>query len=109
MAPDGSFVELVRIGDPIQADLFTAFLGDAEVEFIVGNRMGSGMMTQLMPQAAQPVVFMVREDDLERATELLEDYRKMQDGEDGIPSEIPEEEWRAGTTGDDQDDDGDDE
>jgi hypothetical protein len=99
MAPDGSFVELVRIGDPIEADLFTAFLGDAEVEFIVGNRVGAGMMFHLMPRAQKPVVFMVREDDLERAQELLEDYRAMQKG-DHVSSEIPEEQWRAGATGD---------
>ena len=49
MAPDGNFVELVRIGDPIEADLLTAFLGNAEIEFIVQNRVGPGMMSQLMP------------------------------------------------------------
>lgn len=102
MAPDGNFVELVRIEDPIEADLFTAFLGDAEIEFIVGNRVGAGMMTQLMPQAQKPVVFMVREEDMDRARELLADYRGMQKG-DGIPSEIPEEEWRVGATGDEGD------
>lgn len=88
MAPDGNFVELVRITDQIQSDLFVAFLGDAEVEFIVQNRMGTGIMAQLMPGTENPVIIRVREDDMERAQELLADYRKMQAGSI-IPSEIP--------------------
>ncbi len=90
MAPDGNFVELVRIGDPIQADLITAFLGDSEIEFIVQNRIGPGMMSQLMPRAQNAVIFRVRKENLERAQELLEEYRKMQSGEI-IPSSMPPE------------------
>ncbi len=95
MAPDGNFVELVRIGDPIQADLLTAFLGDSEIEFIVQNRLGPGMMSQLMPRAQNAVIFRVREEHLEHAKELLEDYRKMQ-LEEIIPSQMPFEEDEEG-------------
>ncbi len=90
MAPDGNFVELVRIGDPIEADLLTAFLGNSEIEFIVQNRVGTGMMNQLMPRAQNAVIFRVREEHLDRARELLEEYRKMQAGEI-IPSSMPPE------------------
>jgi len=82
MAPEGNFVELVRIGDPIQADLLTAFLGDSEIEFIVQNRVGP-MMSQLMPRAQNAVIFRVREEHLERGNELLEEYRKMQSEAEG--------------------------
>ena len=83
MAPEGHFVELERIGDPIQAELLTAFLGDSEIEFIVQNRVGPGMMSQLMPRAQNAVIFRVREEHLERGNELLEEYRKMQSGAEG--------------------------
>jgi len=88
MAPDGGFVELVRIGDTIQADLFIAYLGDAEIEFIVQGRESAGMMSHLMPRAQKPVIISVHEDDLEHATELLAEYRAMQAGP-LLPSEAP--------------------
>ncbi len=98
MAPDGNFVELVRIGDPIEADLLTAFLGNSEIEFIVQNRMGTGMMNQLMPRAQNAVIFRVRKENLERGKELLEEYRKMQSGEI-IPSQMLPEDEEEGKEG----------
>jgi len=88
MTEEERFVELVRIGDPIQADLLAAFLEDGEIDFQCINRTTAGLMAQLMPRAQNPVIFRVREEDLERAEDLLAEYRKMQEAE-LIPSEIP--------------------
>lgn len=78
MTEQSEYLELIRIGDPVQADLFAAFLDDGDVEFQVVNRSGAGFMSQLIPRAANPVVFRVLEEDLERGKILLDEYRAMQ-------------------------------
>ena len=56
MAEQSEYVELVRISDPVQADLLAAFLEDGDIEFQVVNRSGAGFMSQLIPRAANPVL-----------------------------------------------------
>lgn len=78
MSEQGDYVELIRIGDPVQADLLAAFFEDGDIEFQVVNRSGAGFMSQLMPRAANPVVFRILEDDFERGKVLLDEYRSLQ-------------------------------
>ncbi|MBN2801616.1 MAG: DUF2007 domain-containing protein [Deltaproteobacteria bacterium] len=78
MSEDGHYVDLVKIGDPIEADLLSAFLGDSEIEFEVVNRGTAGIMSNIMPASVNPIVFKVLEDDKERALELIEEYRMLQ-------------------------------
>ena len=75
MTIETEYTELVRIGDRVEAALFAAFLEDAgDVEFY---RTEIGMMDPLFPRVTRPVIFRVPADQLERATELLEEYRRL--------------------------------
>lgn len=85
------YAELVRIGDPVEADLLAAFLEDGEIEFQVVNRSGAGFMSQLMPRAQNPVVFRVLEEHLEIGKMLLEEYRTMQHSAVPADDEVPTE------------------
>ena len=75
-ADNDKFKELVRIGDPIEADLLAAFLEDGEITFKLIKTAQT--MASLMPATQTPIVFQVLEDDLPRAQELLEEYREQQ-------------------------------
>jgi hypothetical protein len=78
MQEQSEYSELVRIGDPIAADLLAAFLEDGDIEFQMVNRSGAGFMSQLIPRAANPVIFRVLTEDLSRAKILLEEYHRLQ-------------------------------
>jgi hypothetical protein len=78
MAREEQFVELIRIADPIEADLFGAFLEDGEVDYEVINRSGAGMLSGLMPGSVNPVIFRILDVHLERGKQLLEEYRTLQ-------------------------------
>jgi hypothetical protein len=78
MAEQSEYVELVRISDPVQADLLAAFLEDGDIEFQVVNRSGAGFMSQLIPRAANPVLFRILAKDLERGKVLLSEYQMLQ-------------------------------
>ena len=69
-------VELVRIADPIEADLFAAFLEDGGLEFQM--RRSARTMAPALTSSETATKFMVYDGDLERAKVLLEDYRKGQ-------------------------------
>ena len=71
-----NLVELVRIPDPVEADLFAAFLEDDGLEFQM--RRSARTMAPAMPSSQTSTVFMVYSEDLERASVLLDDYRKGQ-------------------------------
>ena len=88
MSPEYEYTELVRIGDPIQADLLAAFLEDGDLHFQIINRHSAGFMANLVPREANPVIFKVLEPDMEQGNTLLLEYRKLQNAE-LIPSEIP--------------------
>ena len=75
---NSEYVELTRISDPVQADLLAAFLEDGDVEFQVVNRSGAGFMSQLIPRSANPVVFRILRDDLDRGKVLLDEYTTLQ-------------------------------
>lgn len=81
MANDGGYVELTQIIDPVEAELLVAFLKDGGVDFRINNRMGARMLSGLMPASENRVLIFVREDDLERAQALLEEYRGMESAE----------------------------
>lgn len=91
---NSEYVELTRISDPVQADLLAAFLEDGDVEFQVVNRSGAGFMSQLIPRSANPVVFRILRDDLERGRVLLEEYNSLQSQpappDDPEPDDEPE-------------------
>jgi hypothetical protein len=76
MGEEDKLVELTRIVDPVEADLVAAFLEDDELEFQM--RRNARTMASIMPASEVPTVFMVYEADLERAKDLLEEYRKVQ-------------------------------
>ncbi|MBN2531008.1 MAG: hypothetical protein JXR76_31770 [Deltaproteobacteria bacterium] len=78
MTEQSEYVELTRVSDPVQADLLAAFLEDGDVEFQVVNRSGAGFMSQLIPRAANPVLFRILAEDLERGKVLLEEYQSLQ-------------------------------
>lgn len=78
MENEGRFVELTRVFDPIEADLLAAFLEDGEVEFEMVNRESARVMASLLSPMQNPVIFHVREEDLEQAALLLQEYRSMQ-------------------------------
>ena len=78
MTEQSEYVELTRVSDPVQADLLAAFLEDGDVEFQVVNRSGAGFMSQLIPRAANPVVFRILTEDFERGKTLLEEYNSLQ-------------------------------
>jgi hypothetical protein len=78
MAEQSEYVELVRISDPVQADLLAAFLEDGDIEFQVVNRSGAGFMSQLIPRAANPVLFRILAKDLDRGKVLLSEYQMLQ-------------------------------
>jgi len=69
-------VELVKIYDPVEADLFAAFLEDGGIEFQM--RRSARTMAGLMPSSETPVSFHVYEEELEPAKALLEEYKKSQ-------------------------------
>ena len=73
---DEKLVELTRIYDPIAADLFAAFLEDGGLEFQM--RRSARSMATVMPSAETPTIFMVYQQDLETAKELLETYKTEQ-------------------------------
>ena len=73
---DDKLVELIRIYDPVAADLFAAFLEDGDIEFQM--RRSARSMATVMPSSETPTIFMVYEEDLENAKELLEDYQEGQ-------------------------------
>ena len=96
MTEQSEYVELTRVSDPVQADLLAAFLEDGDVEFQVVNRSGAGFMSQLIPRAANPVVFRILTDDLERGKLLLKEYEGLQsqrvssNGSDDLEDEFDE-------------------
>lgn len=73
---DDKLVELTRIYDPVAADLLAAFLEDGGIEFQM--RRSARSMATVMPSAETPTIFMVYDEDLETAKELLEDYNRGQ-------------------------------
>jgi hypothetical protein len=83
-----NFVELVRLHDPIAADLLAAFLDDAELEFAVTDPGSAGIAGAITPASQTQIVFRVAEEDLPYAEELLDEYRRMQAGP-LVPSEAP--------------------
>ena len=97
METDGGYVELAQVIDPIEAELLVAFLKDGGVDFRINNRMGARMLSGLIPPSENRVLILVREDDLERAEALLEEYRGMESAEilgdegDGEPDAPAEE------------------
>jgi hypothetical protein len=86
MPEDTNFIELVRIGDPVQAALLAAFLEDGGIEF---HRTAIGMMDPLFPRAARPVIFSVPAEFEERGRELLNEYRRLIDEGKVLPAEDP--------------------
>lgn len=82
------FVELVRMNDPVSAELLTAFLDDADLEYIVTDPGSAGIMGAITPQTQTQIIFRVAEEDLPYAEELLDEYRRMQAGP-LVPSEAP--------------------
>jgi hypothetical protein len=95
MAEQSEYVELVRISDPVQADLLAAFLEDGDIEFQVVNRSGAGFMSQLIPRSANPVLFRILVDDLERGKVLLSEYQMLQQ-KPSSPDDADEEEDEEG-------------
>ena len=85
---DDSFVELVRMHDPITAELFSAFLDDAELDYSVTDPGSAGIMGAITPATQTQIIFRVAEEDLPYAEELLDEYRRMQAGP-LLPSEAP--------------------
>jgi hypothetical protein len=83
-----NFVELVRMNDPVAAELLTAFLDDADLEYIVTDPGSAGIMGAITPTTQTQIIFRVAEDDLPYAEELLDEYRRMQAGP-LVPSEAP--------------------
>jgi hypothetical protein len=83
MRPELQYTELIRVHDPIEADLLAAFLGDGDIDFVVLNRQSAGLMHALMPRAANPVLFRVSTEDMERAQSLLDEYRHLQKSPEG--------------------------
>ena len=71
-----NYEELVRIADPIEADLLAAFLEDGEITFKLVK--SAQTMASLMPSSQAPIVFYALKDDIPRAQELLEAYRDSQ-------------------------------
>ena len=70
------FVEFTRIDNRVEADLFAAFLEDSDVQFkLIENAQ---TMASLMPAAQVPVVFYVLKEDMQRAAELLQEYKEEQ-------------------------------
>jgi len=82
------YVELVRMNDPISADLFAAFLDDAELDYVVNEPGDAGIVGAITPAAQTQIVFRVAEEDAPYAEELLDEYRRMQAGP-LLPSEAP--------------------
>lgn len=76
MADEDKLVELTRVTDPVEADLLAAFLEDGELEFQM--RRSARTMAPIMPASEVATVFMVYEQDLESAKDLLEEYREVQ-------------------------------
>ena len=75
MTAETEYVELVRVGDRVEAALLAAFLeDDGDLEF---HRTEIGMMDPIFPRVTRPVIFSVPRDHLERANELLEEYRRL--------------------------------
>jgi len=83
-----NFVELVRMNDPVSADLFAAFLDDAELEYAVTDPGSAGIMGAITPATQTQIIFRVAEEDAPYAEELLDEYRRMQAGP-LLPSEAP--------------------
>ncbi|MCK9463288.1 MAG: DUF2007 domain-containing protein [Proteobacteria bacterium] len=83
-----NFVELVRMNDPVSADLFAAFLDDAELEYAVTDPGSAGIGGSMTPQTQTQIIFRVAEEDMPYAEELLDEYRRMQAGP-LLPSEAP--------------------
>lgn len=96
MTDETIWVELVRIGDRVEAALLAAFLeDDGDIEF---HRTEIGMMDPLFPRVTRPVIFSVPQEHLERAAELLEEYRRLI--AENPPVAISDE---SGLAGDDED------
>ncbi len=76
MTKDDNLVELTRIFDQTEADLFAAFLEDDGIEFQM--RRSARSLAPMLPTAGTPTVFMVYKADQERAKVLLDDYKKAQ-------------------------------
>jgi hypothetical protein len=83
-----NFVELVRMNDPIAADLFAAFLDDADLEYAVTDPGSAGIAGAITPATQTQIIFRVAEEDAPYAEELLDEYRRMQAGP-LLPSEAP--------------------
>ena len=71
-----NFKELIRIGDPIEADLLAAFLEDGDITFKLIK--SAQTMAPILPSAEAPIVFQVLKEDFPRAEELLEAYKASQ-------------------------------
>jgi hypothetical protein len=76
MTTENKLVELTRVYDQVEADLIAAFLEDDGLEFQM--RRSARTMATIMPPSEVPTIIMVYETDLERAKDLLEEYRKVQ-------------------------------
>jgi hypothetical protein len=83
-----NFVELCRMNDPVSADLFAAFLDDADLEYAVTDPGSAGIAGAMTPATQTHIIFCVAEEDLPYAGELLDEYRRMQAGP-LLPSEAP--------------------
>lgn len=77
--------ELIRIGNPIEADLLAAFLEDGEITFKLVK--SAQTMAPILPSSQAPIVFYVLKEDIPRANELIEAYREAQNAEDDEPEE----------------------
>ena len=89
MANDSDYVELTSITDPIEADLFAAYLEDGGIEFQIINRMNAQMLGGLIAPGQNPVIISVRKDQIEEAASLLKQYREAQ--RKSVPPSIPPE------------------
>ena len=85
MEQDSKLVELTRLYDQTEADLFAAFLEDDGLEFQM--RRSARSMATILPTSEAPTIFMVYEEDLERAKDLLEEYQRIQAA--SIPPDDP--------------------
>jgi len=83
-----TFVELVRVASPIDADLLAVYLDQCELDFQMLDRASAPVLASMLPKAQRPVTFRVRLADLVRARELVAEYDKLQSVE-LLPSDPP--------------------
>jgi hypothetical protein len=75
---DNTFVELVRVADPVDADLLALFLDDSELEYQMLDRGSAPIQASMLPRAQRPVTFRVRRSALDHARALLDEYVRLQ-------------------------------